>query len=292
LKLARDNGYKIKIIKGYNFNKVEGVFSEYVTELYALKAKAVGSARAILKSLLNNLLGRFGMNIVKPITKSVNREQYNYIISTRRITSDRPITDNDFLITYLPIVDEQICNEHGLDYIKVLEKDYNPNVEKNVDVFKDVSIAISAMVTSYARVFMTKIRLEILKRGGKIYYIDTDGIVTDIDLSTIDPNLVGAELGQFKLEHIIKEAYFASNKTYCLVLEDGNIIIKSKGVDDESIDLEGFKKLYYNSERIKAIKTQTVRDYKNGSVTIEDIEAYVSSESYTKRDKIYNSDNL
>jgi hypothetical protein len=186
------------------------------------------------------------MNIVKPITKSVNREQYNYIISTRKITSDRLITDNDFLITYSPIVDEQICNEHRLDYIKVLEKDTNPNVEKNVDVFKDVSIAISAMITSYARILMTKIRLEILKRGGKIYYIDTDGIVTDIDLSTIDPNLVGAELGLFKLEHIIKEAYFASNKTYCLVLEDGNIIIKSKGVDDESIDLEGFKKLCYN----------------------------------------------
>jgi hypothetical protein len=292
LKLARDNGYSIKVIKGYNFNKVEDVFSEYVAELHELKAKAVGSRRAIIKSLLNNLLGRFGMNIIKPITKSVNREQYNYIISTRRITSDRPITVNDFLITYFPIVDEEICTEHGLDYIKVLEKDNNPNIEKNLDVFKDVSIAISAMVTSYARVFMSKIRLDILKKGGKIYYIDTDGIVTDIDLSTIDPNLVGAGLGQFKLEHTIREAYFASNKTYCLVLEDGNIIIKSKGVDDESIDLEGFKKLYYNSERIKAIKTQTVRDYTKGSVTIEDIEAYISSESYTKREKIYNSDNL
>jgi hypothetical protein len=292
LKLARDNGYKIKVIKGYNFNKVYDVFKEYVTELYALKAKAVGAARAIIKSLLNNFLGRFGMNIIKPITKSVNMEQYNYIISTRKVTSDRPVTDNDFLITYIPVVDEQICTEHGLDYIKVLEKDNNSNLEKNIDVFKDVSVAISAMVTSYARIFMTKIRLEILKRGGKIYYIDTDGIVTDTDLSLIDPNLVGEGLGQFKLEHVIKEAYFASNKTYCLVLENGEVIIKSKGVDDESMNLEDFKALYYKSERIKAIKTQTIRDFAKGSVTIEDIEAYVSSESYTKREKIYNSDNL
>ena len=177
LKLARDNGYKIKISKGYNFNKVEGVFSEYVTELFKLKAKATGSLRAVIKSLLNNLLGRFGMNIIKPVTKSVYKEKFNYITSTRKVTSYHEITENDFLITYLPTVDEQICTEHGLDFIKVLEKDNNSNLDKNIDVFKDVSIAISALVTSYARIFMSKIRLEVLNKGGKIYYIDTELMV-------------------------------------------------------------------------------------------------------------------
>jgi DNA polymerase type B, organellar and viral len=292
LKLARDNGYKIKISKGYNFNKVEGVFSEYVTELFKLKAKATGSLRAVIKSLLNNLLGRFGMNIIKPVTKSVNKEKFNYITSTRKVTSYHEITENDFLITYLPTVDEQICTEHGLDFIKVLEKDNNSNLDKNIDVFKDVSIAISAMVTSYARIFMSKIRLEILNKGGKIYYIDTDGIVTDIDLSLIDPNLVGAGLGKFKLVHLIKEAYFISNKTYCLVLEDGTVTVKSKGVVSDEMDLEDFKTLYYQAESIRTIKRQTVRDYTKGSVSIDTVDVYVSSESFTKREKIYNSEGL
>ena len=35
------------------------------------------------------------------------------------------------------------------------------------------------MVTSYARIFMNKIKLEILNNGGLIYYTDTDSIVID-----------------------------------------------------------------------------------------------------------------
>jgi hypothetical protein len=232
------------------------------------------------------------MNIIKPVTKSVNKEKFNYITSTRKVTSYHEITENDFLITYLPTVDEQICTEHGLDFIKVLEKDNNSNLDKNIDVFKDVSIAISAMVTSYARIFMSKIRLEILNKGGKIYYIDTDGIVTDIDLSLINPNLVGAGLGKFKLVHLIKEAYFISNKTYCLVLEDGTVTVKSKGVVSDEMDLEDFKTLYYQAESIRTIKRQTVRDYTKGSVSIDTVDVYVSSESFTKREKIYNSEGL
>lgn len=44
--------------------------------------------------------------------------------------------------------------EHGVDYIKALTKNNNSNIEKNIDVFADVSIIIAALVTSYARVFM------------------------------------------------------------------------------------------------------------------------------------------
>ena len=100
------------------------------------------------------------------------------------------------------------------------------------------------MVTSYARIFMNKIKLKILKSGGKIYYSDTDSIVTDIDLNTINPKLEGKELGQFKLEFIIKEAYFVSNKTYCLVLNNNKTIIKTKGVLSDSLTLDDFKTMY------------------------------------------------
>ena len=50
----------------------------------------------------------------------------------------------------------------------------------------------------------------------KFNYMDTDSIVTDIELPE---HLVGKGLGQFKLEYDIKEAYFISSKTYCLVFK-------------------------------------------------------------------------
>jgi hypothetical protein len=73
LKFAEENGYEIKVIKGYNFNKVEDVFTKYVGELYELKSNTEGVEKAINKSLLNNLLGRFGMNIIKAITKMLKK---------------------------------------------------------------------------------------------------------------------------------------------------------------------------------------------------------------------------
>lgn len=59
------------------------------------------------------------------------------------------------------------------------------------------------MVTSYARIFKNKIKLQILNLGGKIYYSYTDNLITDIDLNNINSKLVGKELEQFKLEYII-----------------------------------------------------------------------------------------
>jgi hypothetical protein len=40
--------------------------------------------------------------------------------------------------------------------------------------------------------------------------------VKDISLEEIIPDKVGSKLGQLKYEYKIKEAYFISNKTYCL----------------------------------------------------------------------------
>jgi hypothetical protein len=160
--------------------------------------------------------------------------------------------------------------EHGLDYLKVLNDKNNSNLEKNIHVFEDVSIIIAALVTSYARVFMLKIMLAIIESGGSIYYTDTDSLVTDFPLDKLNLNLVGNELGQFKLVYLIKEAYFISNKTYCLVLEDETTIIKCKGVKEDSLTLDDFKSMYLSHKNISVNKSSTVTNLSKGSVIIED----------------------
>ena len=72
LKFATEHGYEITVIKGYNFNKTIGIFDKYILELFNLKSNSQGSLRMIAKSLLNNLIGRFGLNFIKPITETVN----------------------------------------------------------------------------------------------------------------------------------------------------------------------------------------------------------------------------
>lgn len=54
--------------------------------------------------------------------------------------------------------------------------------DKQLKLLNNTSIVINAAVTAYARIHMNKFKLDILKQGGKLYYSDTDSIVTDIEL--------------------------------------------------------------------------------------------------------------
>lgn len=280
LKFAAFNGYKIKVIKGYNFNKQENIFNEYVNDLYKIKSSSMGHIRVIAKSLLNNLLGRFGMNINKPITDIVNREKLELIISTREINSFRELTDEDFLITYYPEISQTICKSHGVDYLKALKTKVDMERDKEL---KDVSLSTAAAVTSYARIYLSKIKLDILNKGGSIYYTDTDSIVTDI---LLNKELVGSKLGQFKLEYEVKEGYFISSKTYCLVLKNGSTVIKTKGLYNNSLTLKDFKNMYKGIS-VKGVKLNTVTIYEEGSVVIGEKEIELNYNSYKKREKIY-----
>ena len=290
LKFAKNNGYTIKVNRGYNFNKVNNLFTSYVNDLFKKKSESFGASKTVYKSLLNNLIGRFGLNINKPLTKNINLKNLDYILSTRDVFNYHKITEDNFLISYNPIVNPKICYEHGIDYLKVLKNEFNNNTNlDSKNLYSDVSIVISAMITSYSRIFMNKIKLEILLKGGKIYYTDTDSLVTDIPLENININYVGNKLGQFKLEHIIKEGYFISNKTYCILDNNDKIIKKCKGINANYLSMDYFKSMYFYNKDIYSIKTDTIKNINKGFVLIREKKILLKHNAFTKRKKIYSS---
>jgi len=133
----------------------------------------------------------------------------DYLLSTKEIKTFKKINDLNFLITYIPIVNKELCESHNLDYLKVILNEKNKKASSNLAVFKDISIVIASFVTAYARIYMHKIKLTILSVGGKIYYSDTDSIVTDLTLERLSEVLggkIGDKLGQLKLEHLEEKA--------------------------------------------------------------------------------------
>jgi len=52
-------------------------------------------------------------------------------------------------------------------------------IDKEMQNMDNTSIVISAAVTAYARIHISKIKLDILSKGGKIFYSDTDSIYID-----------------------------------------------------------------------------------------------------------------
>ncbi len=281
LKFSAINGYEIFIIKGYNFNKEENVFNNYVDFLYNIKSTTNDNVeRAVTKSLLNNLFGRFGLNINKPTTNLVDYDKFNELLQTKIINGVIPI-DDQFLVTYNNKVSNEICNDANIDYKNTVFNNLK-NREESEHTFSDVSIAIASAITSYARIFISKIKLDILNKGGSLYYSDTDSIVTNIPLN---PEQVGINLGQFKLEHLIKKAYFISSKTY-LIKSENKTIIKAKGVKDPTLDIDKFINLYKGLE-VESKRTETYKDFSEGYVNLNTTPITLSCSAYTKRLKIY-----
>ncbi|EJD32534.1 hypothetical protein AURDEDRAFT_140687 [Auricularia subglabra TFB-10046 SS5] len=95
--------------------------------------------------------------------------------------------------------------------------------------------------------YESQISTDLVKKGGKLYYSDTDSIVTDIDLPD---ELIGKELGKFKVEYKIKKAIFITGKTYYLLLDNGEIVIKAKGVNSRSLTPEDFEDIYKKRTKI------------------------------------------
>jgi len=311
LKFAYKHGYNIEIISGYKFDKVDNVFKKYVSEIYKIKSTTIDEVeRSIAKSLLNNLLGRFGMGMDKFVTELVTEDKYQDILQTIKVRGVKYIGDK-ILVTHGKELSLDICNSHNVDFNNVFSNTMNSSekIQFSEDQHHDISIAIASAVTSYSRIFMNEIKMLILSKGGNIYYMDTDSIVTDTKL---DDTLVGSEIGKFKLVYEVDEAYFISSKTYCLKLSNGKIIIKAKGVYNELSDpkddiikpllvdgegkyleLQDFIDLYHGKNVKQIVRYETIKDYTQGSVTINiPNKITLSANSYTKRTKIFNHKNL
>lgn len=283
LKFAKDHGYEITVIKGYNFNILENVFNKFVDDLYDIRQKSKGMIKTVTKLILNSPFGRFGMNINKPITEIVNKDKLDYILSTHVVMSLKVLNENLFIVSYDSLISKPICDKSGLNYIKVLEsnkKDYENNSK-----IEDVSITTAAAITAYARIHINTIKLWILSNGGILYYSDTDSIVTNLNLPS---EMLGNELGLLKLEYKIKKAYFITSKTYMMELYNGDLIKKAKGVYAENLNKSDYENLYYKNIDVKAIKGDTYVDFEQGTVNIKDKEVMLHYNAYTKRQKILN----
>lgn len=205
--------------------------------------------------LLNSLLGRFGIDIYSTVTRTVDKHKLDHLETTRKVTNKEVLYNERFLVTYNPLLDKEKCKEFNLDIVKVHRREIIENRAEITRGLKNLasSIVISDAVTSYGKIHMANLLKQIKDLGGDIFYTDTDSIVTNI---TLDKSFVERrEIGKLKLEHVFREGFFVSNKTYCLVLPEGgnilskdkkkysNLIIKAKGGDKQSLDLPLFRSL-------------------------------------------------
>lgn len=106
------------------------------------------------------------------MSEIVKQDKLDLLFSTKKIKNIKPINENTYLRNYIPLIDSKICFEHGIDYFKLLNEKINFNIEKNIYIFFNVSVIVSALVNSFAIIYMLEIMQDIYKAGGSIFYTD------------------------------------------------------------------------------------------------------------------------
>lgn len=148
---------------------------------------------------------------------------------------------------------------------------------------------------------MSQIKLNILKNNGKIFYSDTDSIITDkeLDKSLVDPS----EIGKFKLEYDVNKAIMPAPNVYYLEVKDPENILKDKdkyilrakgGITKDTqnrLTIKDYEGLL-NGDLMKITKKSAKTDWTKGTVNIKTQTINLSPESYISRIKIIDNNNI
>jgi len=270
LKFAIEQGYKVKVLKGYIFERAN-IFSGYIDTMYNMRLQyPKGSAmNMIAKLLLNSLAGRFGINL--------NQE-------TNRVISLSAVKDSDLLDDSTVVTD--LNNGFGIIASENL---------RNVDLANsyaplNVSLPVAMAITAYGRIYINRVKLAY---KDNLYYSDTDSIVLDCQL---DPSLISdTDLGLFKLEKYIEEGIFLGPKFYGLRIGGNRLthfteITKIKGYKGIA-SFSDLKSLLNEGAILNLKHEKWFRNIDHGVITAKEI-AYKAAVNNNKRELVYENGKL
>lgn len=265
---ALDNfGYKFKINRGYLFD-TEIVYDQYIDHFNNIKAISdKGSAMYLIaKLLMNGLYGKTGQNyrFKDHVLGSVDQYQ-SYIQNEKYKVSDVIKIDDDLLL--FSIFDKKKYNI--VDLVSDLDEGTIANLWPQLKNYSGC-VAHASTISAGARVKMSLFIKELLAKGYKIFYMDTDSLFID---KLLPENMVSSTaLGKFKLEYVFKEAVFLAPKVYGGILEDGKELIKIKGLSHKTIQNEVkflmLKSLLQKDASKIFNQTKIRRDFENSTINL------------------------
>lgn len=279
LKAFKEWGYEVKTIFGFEHEKIYP-FNDYVNHFYELKKTAKGSAdRYITKLLLNGLYGFFGRKPVEEIIEVVPQNKMNWYLRRYDTRLTIGFDESNYVIIKRNILPDK-------ELYKTFNINYNELMKESQEIGSTNSnVAIASAITAYARI---RIHNLINQCEGKIYYMDTDSIYTDMPISE---HLLSDELGDLKDElkgDIISEAYFVAPKVYGFKQEKTlQPTIKAKSIKKDQITFDHIKNLY-NGETLQFPVKRFFKNIESLSLLEKSFNVTISrDESNSKRINVY-----
>lgn len=257
IKLAISFGYSVKVFYGYKFDKTSNVFTKFINKYFEIKAglSNISMNKTTAKMVLNSMYGRLGMKPYLDNIDIVGSKKADEILSKFNVKEQYSLTNELEFIRYE--------NKPITGFLELYDKDEYLNFmldcdSKNISTNQSLPSAIA--VTAYARIEMIQYKLLLSKLGIKLYYTDTDSIITD---RVLPQEFIGDDLGLMKDElkgGIIKKAYFLGIKKYGY-LDDNNFTHSIfSGIERNSLTWNEIEQI---ANGVSLIKHSPTRFYKN-----------------------------
>jgi hypothetical protein len=197
------------------FYDTKPIFKEFIEECEVIKTQATGAKRFCYKLYQNSLYGKTGMK----------RDRTSFTL-------------------YSPSKEEKLL-EKEKEYTVIENSNYMVKLIETIKYSRAgyIQPQVAAFVTSWARLTLYAGIEHVLKKGGEVYYYDTDSLVTSIPLPK---NYVHEAIyGKWKLESVNEKGIFITPKVYCEIIDKKateklsgslpkkDLVVKMKGVPKE-----------------------------------------------------------
>ncbi|MGG1343888.1 DNA polymerase [Bacillus toyonensis] len=203
---AERNGCTIEeVFQMVYWHKMEHIFKDFVEHFEVIKNTSEGAKKTFAKLVQNALYGKFGMN----------RTRTTYGDMTERY---------DLHEKEIPYrVHKHENNGIKLEFLEYLTESKAQYIQPH----------IAAYVTAYARILLYRGLQQQLSKG-VIAYCDTDSIAGTATMP--DGMIHNKDYGKWKLEGVLVEGIFLQPKFYAERYDDGEEVVKAKGIPRDKVN--------------------------------------------------------
>lgn len=218
-----------------------------------------------------------------PPLRGHNKSDYDLMVLGHNISNVHDLYDS-LLLEIDRSFNISLLESNKLDKNKYMNDPHYKELAKSLNksyYAESTSIIIPLIINARARIFLLELIHNLESQGYTVYYCDTDSIVVD---KLLPDNLVGNDIGQFKLEHTVSKGYFISGKLYKLFNTDGSIKTVNKGLSSKLSTMDFIN--LYKGIPVTNSSIRTLKSWEEGFVNINQVPITLTG-NYDKRFKIY-----
>lgn len=110
------------------------MFNTFVQDVYSIKTNPKDNTqKQTAKSILNNLMGRFGIRLEKSVTKIMSGRSLDILATRKAIISEKDLGNDRYLVTYIwlyfilivcikCVINSRLLNKHYLAKVETLKE--------------------------------------------------------------------------------------------------------------------------------------------------------------------------